>query len=232
MELNFAERLLVNNSARALVQRFYEGPLLRRLGGPVAGLRVLDVGCGQGVGVQLLLEQFGAAHVDGIDLDPQQMGRARKRLATRFGGRFTLNVGGVERLPFEDAKFDAVFDFGMLHHVPVWQQGVAEIRRVLKPGGRFFFEEVTRKALESWLYRTFLKHPAENRFSEADFIQELAHHHFNLTSPPHHTFFGDIFIGAATLGQPVSRVPVPGAGCRVPHASILMRGSPMYSGKR
>lgn len=201
MELNFAERLLVNNSARALVQRFYEGPLLLKLGGSTEGLRVLDVGCGRGVGVQLLLQQFGAAHVSGIDMDPQQIGRARKRLAPRFDGRFTLGVSGVEQLPFENETFDAIFDFGMLHHVPVWQQGVAEIRRVLKPRGRFFFEEVTKKALERWLYRTFLEHPAENRFSEADFINELRLHHFALTDATRHAFFGDIFIGAAALRE-------------------------------
>jgi ubiquinone/menaquinone biosynthesis C-methylase UbiE len=132
-------------------------------------------------------------------LDPEQIARAQKRLATRFGGRFTLVVGGVEHLPFESEMFDAVFDFGMLHHVPVWQHGVGEIRRVLKPGGRFFFEEVTKKALESWLYRAFLEHPTENRFSEADFIEELTRQQFNLPGAPRHTLFGDIFIGAAHL---------------------------------
>lgn len=93
MELNFAERLLVNDSARALVQRFYEGPLLQKLGGPVTGLRVLDVGCGRGVGVELLLEQFGAAHVCGVDLDTDRIKRARKQLTTPLSGRFTLAVG-------------------------------------------------------------------------------------------------------------------------------------------
>lgn len=53
--------------------------------------------------------------------------------------------------------------------------------------------------METWLYRTFLEHPTENRFSEADFIEELIHQHFNLTATPRHTFFGDIFIGAARL---------------------------------
>jgi ubiquinone/menaquinone biosynthesis C-methylase UbiE len=199
MELNFAERLLVNNRVRALVQRFYEAPLLRRLGGSVEGLRVLDVGCGRGVGIELLLEHFRAAHVCGIDLDPQQIGRARKRLAPRFDGRYALKVAGVERLPFENASFDGVFDFGMLHHVPAWQTGVAEIRRVLKPGGTFFFEEVTRKALERWLYRAFLEHPSENRFSEREFVEELGSQGLELTNATRQILFGDIFIGAAKL---------------------------------
>ncbi len=47
MKLNIAERLLVNNRVRAAVQKFYEGPLLRRLGGTVSGGTVLEIGCGK-----------------------------------------------------------------------------------------------------------------------------------------------------------------------------------------
>ena len=151
MKLNLAEKLLVNNPVRALVQRFYEGPLLQKLGGRLDDARVLDVGCGRGVGVQILLEQFGAGQVYGIDLDPQQVRRAQKRFADTSEGRVVLAVESVEKLPFPNEYFDAVFDFGMLHHVVDWQAGVAEIRRVLKPSGLFFFEEVTREALNSFL---------------------------------------------------------------------------------
>ncbi len=79
--------------------------------------------------------------------------------------------------------------------------GIAEIRRVLAPGGRFFFEEVTRAALERWLYRTFLKHPAENRFSEAEFLAELANHGLQSMGETRKVLFGDIFIGAAKLQE-------------------------------
>ena len=68
---------------------------------------------------------------------------------------------------------DAVFDFAIIHHVPDWQAAVAEIRRVLKPGGRFYFEEVTRHALDKWSYRFFMEHPTENRFTAAEFIREV-----------------------------------------------------------
>ena len=139
MKLNLVEKLLVNDPARALVQRLYEGPLLRKLGGRLDGARVLDVGCGQGVGVQILLEQFGAGQVYGLDLDPQQVRRAQRRFAGKFDGRVVLAVGSVDKLPFPDEYFDAVFDYGMLHHVVNWQTGVAEIQRVLKPVGAFLF---------------------------------------------------------------------------------------------
>jgi ubiquinone/menaquinone biosynthesis C-methylase UbiE len=199
MKLNKAERWLVNNPARAFAQRFYEMPLLRRLGGTVEGGRVLEVGCGRGVGLPLILKTFHAAMAVGIDLDPEQIGRARKRTADQYDGRIVLDVGSVTKLPFADASFDAAFDFGILHHVPAWQTGIAEIRRVLRPGGRIFFEEVTQAALDRWIYRRFLEHPRENRFSEAQFLTELQRHGFKSSSPIHRVLFGDIFIGVAKL---------------------------------
>jgi len=198
MKLNTAERWLVNNPARALVQHFYEIPLLRKLGGSVEGGHVLELGCGRGIGLPLLLTEFGAAKVYGIDLDPQQVMRAQGRLQGRYEGRIHLAVASAEQLPFADASFDAVFDFGILHHVPAWQRAVAEIDRVLKPGGTFFFEEVTRAALERWSYRTFLKHPKENRFSEEEFLEELRGRGFQPGPEIRRVFFGDIFIGVAT----------------------------------
>jgi len=200
MKLNVAERLIVNSPVRALVQRFYEAPHLSRLGATVKDGRVLEVGCGRGVGIAMLLDEFHAAHVHGIDLDPLQIERARKRLRDRHDGRIDLRVAKVEELPFADASFDAVFDFGILHHVPAWQVGVAEIRRVLKPGGTFFFEEVTRAALDRWIYRKLFEHPSENRFSEAEFLQELTRRGLTPVSAIQRVLFGDIFIGAARLG--------------------------------
>lgn len=199
MKLNFAERLLVNNRLRAAVQMFYEGPLLRRLGGKVRDGTVLEIGCGLGAGIEVILRQFEAANVCGIDVDPLQIERARKRLLGRYPGRVTLVQGDAERLPFANTSFDAVFDFGALHHVPDWQRSIAEIRRVLKPSGTFFFEEVTRAALERWIYRRFLEHPTGNRFSEDEFVTEVARHGLKLAGPLRRTLFGDIFIGAANL---------------------------------
>ena len=128
----------------------------------------------------MLLTQFGPRFVVGLDLDPKQIIRARRRLTSKFPGRVTFVVSSAKELPFPNEYFDAAVDFGVLHHVVQWQQAMAEIRRILKPNGRFFFEEVTRDALNRRLYRTFLKHPTENRFSREEFVAELAHHGVNL----------------------------------------------------
>jgi ubiquinone/menaquinone biosynthesis C-methylase UbiE len=199
MKLNPIERLLINSNLRAVVQRRYEGPLLRRLGGAASGASALEIGCGRGTGIDVILQQFEVARVCGIDLDPLQIERARKRLHAKHHERVTLMCGDAERLPFADTSFDAVFDFGVLHHLPDWQSGIAEVRRVLKPGGTFFFEEVTRAALERWIYRRSFRHPAANRFSEAEFLEEVSSRGMKPAGAVQRTLFGDIFIGAVTV---------------------------------
>ena len=120
MKLNRIEKLLMNNPVRSGIQRFVETPTLRRLGGRVDGLQALEVGCGRGVGTQLVFEQFGAQQVHAIDLDPDMVARAQRRLASYSADRLRLAVGDVTAIEAEDASFDAVFDFGIIHHVPDW----------------------------------------------------------------------------------------------------------------
>ena len=173
MKMNRIESFLMNNPVRAIIQRHFEVPLLERLGGRVEGLKVLEIGCGQGVGTEQILERFAAGHVQAIDVDPLMIKRAQKRLAAYSAERLSLNLGDVCNLASDDNVYDAVFDFAILHHVPIWQNAVAEICRVLRPGGRFYFCEVTNHFLEKWFARNFLKHPQTNRFSAEELIAEL-----------------------------------------------------------
>lgn len=173
MKMNRTEKFLMNNPIRSAFQRWIEAPIFERLGGRTEGMRVLEVGCGQGVGTELIFKRFGAREVYAMDLDPDMIKKARRRLTNYPSDRLTLTVGDVTAIEVEDESFDAVFNFAIIHHVPDWQAAIAEIHRVLKPGGRFFFEEVTKRALDKWSYRTFMEHPTENRFSEQEFVAEL-----------------------------------------------------------
>jgi ubiquinone/menaquinone biosynthesis C-methylase UbiE len=167
------EKLMMNSPVRAWILRHYEAPLLKRLGGSLEGMDVLEVGCGIGASTQLILEQFGAQRVVAIDLDSDLLVRARRRLAPYMPARVEIQLGDVTALKAADQSFDAVVDFAALHHVPNWQVAVSEIRRVLKPGGRFLFEDVTKRWLDKWFARTFFLHPVENRFTTAEFVAEL-----------------------------------------------------------
>lgn len=99
--------------------------------------------------------------------------RARRRVASLPDVR--LWEGSVTAIPSEEATYDQVLDFGILHHVPAWRAGVAEIARVLRPGGRLFAEEPLVHLLDHWTMRVFTDHPSADLglFDEATFYAAL-----------------------------------------------------------
>lgn len=210
MRLNVAEKALMNNPVRAFIQRRYELPLLERLGGRPGGARVLEVGCGRGVGTELIFERWRAREVHAFDLDPEMIGLTRGRLSRYGPDRLRLWAGDVTAIEAEDGSFDAVVDFGILHHVPDWQAGVAEIRRVLRPGGKFYFEEVSRQALDRRTYRALFAHPAENRFSLAEFVGELERRGIVVAGNVVERIFGDFFFGVGRLPDATAGAGVQG----------------------
>ncbi|KPK13507.1 MAG: hypothetical protein AMJ62_14895 [Myxococcales bacterium SG8_38] len=172
MLLNKVEKILMNNPVREAAQRYYEAKRLRQLGGTMNGGRVLEIGCGRGVGVEIVLEQFGADAVDAFDLDPDMVRRAQARLE-RFGDRVSLWVGDATDIRADDGTYDAVFDFGIVHHIPDWRAALREVHRVLKPGGRFYADEIYEKFLKHPLARALLRHPKEDRFDHSRFARAL-----------------------------------------------------------
>jgi SAM-dependent methyltransferase len=107
-------------------------------------------------------------------------------------------VGDVCAIGQPDDSIDAVVDFGIIHHVPNWRDSLAEIARVLRPGGRILFEEVPRHLLDSWPLRTFTEHPREDRFEAEEFTEELARHGLHGQARTESHFAGLLFVGSAT----------------------------------
>jgi ubiquinone/menaquinone biosynthesis C-methylase UbiE len=102
------------------------------------GESVLDVGCGTGTLAIAAKRVAGAAgRVHGIDASPEMIARAERK-ATKAGVEVVFQNALAQALPFPDAQFDAVLSTVMLHHLTrkVREQAAAEMRRVLKPGGR------------------------------------------------------------------------------------------------
>ena len=198
MKLNATEKFLMNNPIRSFVQAKKEAAMFEEFGGKTGGQKVLEIGCGRGVGTEIIFERFGAGEVHAFDLDPAMIRLAEKRLSRFPAERLQLFVGDAEQIDAPDNSYDSVFDFGIIHHIPSWQQSVKEVARVLKPNGKFYFEEVTEKALNRWFYRTFLKHPTVNRFSGEQFIAELEKNGIEVGESFTYWLFNDLVFGVGT----------------------------------
>ncbi len=118
------------------------GPALRRQTVALAGIRpgdrVLDVGCGTGDLTLAAAAQAGpSGEVVGSDASPEMIQVARRKAAGR-GLPVRFELAPVEALPFPDGYFDVALSSLMLHHLPgqLKQDGLAQVYRVLKPGGR------------------------------------------------------------------------------------------------
>lgn len=103
-----------------------------------AGMAVLDIGCGNALMLPFVLDK--GAFYFGLDLSDNLVRIARERYTAEVSaGRADFVVGEATDLPFQDAEFDSVISFAVLHHLPsedLRRAYFSELRRVLRPGGK------------------------------------------------------------------------------------------------
>ena len=108
---------------------------------------LLDVGCGTGPMIALLVEKYPDRRYTGLDITPKMIEVARAKGLPN--ARFV--VGDSENMPFDEASFDAVICANSFHHYPDPQAFFASARRVLRPGGRLVLRDYTASAPVLWL---------------------------------------------------------------------------------
>jgi SAM-dependent methyltransferase len=126
----FAQAYARDNESNAF-NAYYERPAVLSLLGDVAGLRLLDAGCGAGAHAALLVER--GATVTGVDQSPAMIDIASGRLS---GNARFLRADLGEPLPFEDGSFDAVLASLVMHYLRDWGPTLRELHRVLVRDGR------------------------------------------------------------------------------------------------
>lgn len=172
MKLNIFEKMYINSPfhtpAQVRVVNFLRG--VHELPG---ASRVLEIGCGRGVGMQLIVRAFKPASAEALDIDPKMIRLTERRLRRIKETPITVTQADVHQLPYGDDSIDAVFDFGVLHHLENWKQGLVEVARVLRPGGWFYIEEYFPALYANRFFGTLLAHPTEDRFQGDDFRSAL-----------------------------------------------------------
>jgi len=152
---DFTVNLVTLGKARALRKMTVAQALIK------PGDSVLDVGCGTGEVTLLAKTRAKEGKVYGIDPAPEMIAVARSK-AARKKLEVDFRLGVIEALPFPDARLDVVTSSLMMHHLPeeLKVRGLAEIYRVLKPGGRLLIADFMRPtgSFLNHLFIAFTRH--------------------------------------------------------------------------
>jgi SAM-dependent methyltransferase len=135
----------------------------------LTGKKVLEVSCGAGGGASYIVRNLGPASYTGLDLNPASIDLCRER--HRLPG-LDFVQGDAQKLPFPDESFDAVVNVEASHQYPDFPRFLAEVARVLRPGGHFLYTDSRRNPVVAEWEAALADAPLR-KISERD-IQEEA----------------------------------------------------------
>jgi len=142
-----------NVERRNAWQERAEIPVMIAALGLRTGERVLEIGCGRGVALAPLARRLAPTRLAGLDVDAELLAQARLKVAA-CAIDVELALGDVRALPFPDASFEVVVDFGTCYHIARRAQALGEISRVLVEGGRLVHEtrlsQILSHPVRSW----------------------------------------------------------------------------------
>jgi ubiquinone/menaquinone biosynthesis C-methylase UbiE len=180
MILNKIEFLVINSRVRAYLQNRFELKGIRGLSSLPPNKVALEIGCGNGIGARLIKEYFSTLKIYAIDLDQRMIDMAKRN---NRDNSIIFELGDATKLRFKDGQFDAVFDFGVIHHIPNWEDCIRELKRVLKIGGELIIEDYSIETFETTTGRVLRKltnHPYERMYKRMDLIECLKRSGFEI----------------------------------------------------
>jgi len=173
MLMNWPERAFIYSPVRVLIQLRHVARWIR-IAGRQTHSRGLEIGCGLGRGARIATTRLGVRKIFAFDLEHALVQKGASAASKASDNRIAFLTADGQDIPFAGACFDAVIDFGIIHHVLDWRRCLSEIERVLKPGGYFYFEEIFPPLYANFLMKRLVRHPEEGRFGREEFLAALA----------------------------------------------------------
>jgi ubiquinone/menaquinone biosynthesis C-methylase UbiE len=176
---------------------------LRDISGLAPGKRVLEIGCGNGVGTRQILEFFQPGEFIATEYDRRLVEITKLK---NKGSKVMVEEANAADLRFANDEFDAVIGLSVIHHIPNWKDCVGELHRVIKPNGLLIIEELSIETFSSpfgRLARGFVSHPYASMFTKKEFLETLDQTGFEaVICQPHSmmAFLKDFFLVARKAG--------------------------------
>ncbi len=127
------------------------------------------------LGAKIIFKHFSPKKIIAVDLDLRQIALARKNVQIK---EIVFEEANAAKLNYQDRSFDAVFDYGVIHHLPSpeWKKCLNEIYRVLKPEGKVFLYDLSIESFNTIcgkITRLLTVHPYNRMYKRGEFIKYL-----------------------------------------------------------
>ena len=179
MTLNKAEFLFVNNTIRTVIQDIIEIKFIKKHSSIKPNVVLLEIGCGIGNGTHLIKKHFLPKKIYALDIDKKSIEIAKHKNKEKS---IIFQFGDATKLNFSNSRFDAVFEFTMMHHLKNWRSCIKEVKRVLKPGGEFIIDDFSLASFQT-LFGRFLNKIFKHKhtiYRESEFYKELKNTGFKI----------------------------------------------------
>jgi len=152
--------------------------------------KILEIGCGNGIGTRLIHEYFKPSELIATEYDESLVEITKEKVKDI---NVLVEQANATKFRFADNEFEAVVGLSVIHHIPDWEKALDELHRIIKPNGLLIIKELSIDTFSTFfgkISRTFVEHPYDDMFTEKEFVDYLKQKGFKIEVLMPHSMLG------------------------------------------